>query len=485
MPRRVVRLSSVWFHSAWLSWTGAIILFAIEPSMPQIYSVVIAALIFSALLSWSRPLVSLYLLPLPLMVGPIVAFPLEGFGIVTAGDLYAAPLILRTIFMRGAYFNGASLLGWGPISVSICALLLLLCAGLSPNIAAATIGLVKIVEYALLVRASRVLARQPSEVHRVFSSWVFITTLCTLVMLWHFHNGRPPMINMLEDYSGRVAPIQADYYRFDVLFRPVFFYANFFIPMGISVFYAFFSVLLREDIDLRSRALMGLTIPVNFIALLMNNTRAMIVPVVAVIGMLGLRVLWVFLTRAKAGLFKIVILVLTSGIIMWLVGGVVFLESQRLAMADRMTSNESVIMRISLWTSTVSQSLESPLRFVIGWGPQSTVRQGGESYMRSLLTGTKGNLEGAFDSTIVGFLVEYGLIFTGIVFAYIAFWIYRAWTLFRLTGDVKILSLILMASILVVAHVFQQFGLSPAGLMALQIFGFLAVAGNSPQCKSK
>ena len=99
--------------------------------------------------------------------------------------------------------------------------------------------------------------------------------------------------------------------------------------------------------------------------------------------------------------------------------------------------------------------------------------------MQDLLTGSLGNVESAFDSTIVGLVVEYGIIFATLVIVYISLWFYRTWAYLKGTGDTMAFAILVMSAALLSAHIFQQFGLSPAALMALQLFGLLSVLRRS------
>jgi hypothetical protein len=152
---------------------------------------------------------------------------------------------------------------------------------------------------------------------------------------------------------------------------------------------------------------------------------------------------------------------------------------------ERLTDYEPVLLRIGVWSSAVSKTLDDPLRLLVGWGPQSTARQLEQSHMQALLTGTSGNVEGAFDSTIIGIIVEYGIVFAAIILGYIAFWFFHTWRYLRATGDKFAQILLLLCAAFISSHIVQQFGLSPSGLIALQLFGFLTVLKKSPQMNGK
>jgi hypothetical protein len=332
------------------------------------------------------------------------------------------------------------------------------------------VGLAKILQYALLVRASIILIKQPSDLRNLFTAWVFITTFCAIMMLWHFYNGRSYMINWLIDSGGDAG---IDLERYDVLFRPTFFYASFFIPMGLSILYSLMSILMKIEPSWFKRMLLYMTIPLNIVALLMNNTRAMLLPVVVLSGFIVLWFCWKSFTQSKRNLREIVFLVLITSVSILSFTGFLITDVQFIALLERASDPKSVTTRWGVWTSVLPKMLDNPFRLLVGWGPQSTVRQFEISHIQDLLTGQLGEIEGAFDSTIVGFLVEYGVVFSTFVFAYIILWFSRTWNYYRSTGDAFAAILLVMSAALVFAHIFQQFGLGPPGLMALQLFAFL------------
>jgi len=439
----------------------------IEPEMSAIPSVVVISLLLSFFLSLTSPLLSLYLLPLPMMIGPIFSLPIEGVVNITAGDLYAVIFIGRTLFLRGFRLKKT-----GHISLLLGTLLLVLSAALSYDVDASVVGLTKIVEFALLVRGSIILIEQPSDFRNLFTSWVFITTLCAIMMLWHYYNGRPQMISWTSASETGTA---IDFYRSHVLFRPTFFYANIFLALGLSLLYSLMSILVKVEPGAVKRVLLCITIPINLIALLMNNTRAMLFPVTVLSGLIVLWFCWKSLTWTKPNLRMAAFLALITGVSIWFFVGNLITGAQLAGFFERSSDPESLTMRWNLWVSFLPKMADDPLRLLVGYGPQSTVRQLNESYMQVLLTGLVGNVEGAFDSTIVGFLVEYGIIFSVLVLAYIAFWFSHTWGYYKSTGDALAPVLLVMATAIVFAHIFQQFGLGPPGLMALQVFAFLPI----------
>jgi hypothetical protein len=468
----MIRTSSIYFHLSWIGWTLTSVLFMIEPEMSAIPLVAFISLVLGLLLCLSNPLLSLYLLPFAMMLGPVFVLRIEGVGVMTVGDLYALILILRTLLLHPVYPKKMT----GMIGLLACVFCLILSAFSSINVAASIVGLTKLLQYGLLYWTTTVLIKQREDLHKLFSAWVFITTLCSIIMLWHFYAGRPPMINILLDSINEVV---IDLERADLLFRPNYFYANFFIPMGLSVLYALLSVMMRIETKRFNRVVIGLTLPINLFALLMNNTRAMLLPVLLLCGSILLWYCWKSFKKSKRSLIGLAVLVFITIVATKFFAWLLVAESQSFALLDRFADYESVFLRFSIWASALSKVFENPFRLLVGWGPQSTARQLETSYMQDLLTGTLGNVEGAFDSTIVGLVVEYGIVFAILVIAYITLWFSRTWAYLKATGDTMAFAMLVMSAALLLAHFFQQFGLSPAALMALQLFGFLSVLRRS------
>jgi O-antigen ligase len=122
---------------------------------------------------------------------------------------------------------------------------------------------------------------------------------------------------------------------------------------------------------------------------------------------------------------------------------------QRIALSERFISSESVVMRLSVWEAAVLQMLDDPFRLVVGWGPEATLRQMDRPHMKQLLTGSLGNTEGAFDSTAVGLLVEYGIVLTALTVVYVTIWLLATIRAYRMTGDPLALTMLAMSTALI------------------------------------
>ena len=463
-----VRPITLWSLLSWSGWAAVAILFMAVPFSPLIPAVAIITLLFSAILIFRTPLLGLYLLPLPLMIGPVLSFSISGVGNATVGDLYSIILIFRTILSRGRRLNIAS----HPFLLS-GSVLLVFSAVFSDNPGASMVALIKISQFALLIWVTLSLVKRPTGLYKIFASWVMVTTLCSVMLLWYLFNGQPGfLLNWASNLDlNNVVNLELG----DVLFRPSFFYTNFFLPLGLSLLYALTVVLSDIEMHRGAKILLYTSIPINFVALMLNNTRSMLIPVI-VLG--GLTSVW-YLFSKKSSYLKSILFISVA------VGGGIFMsdylvsDSQLVLLQNRFEDSSSIDMRLSVWDSVLSKTLDDPLRIlVVGWGPQATTRQSGAD-IQKFLTGSRGNVEGAFDSTIIGFLVEYGFIFTTLVFVYIARWFSRIWKLWRWTGDATVLALLLMGIAFVFTHIFQQFGISPPALMAMQMFAFLPATGRS------
>jgi len=459
----LIRKSVLLSGFAWLIWLCVAVAFMMDSASALVPAAAVVAELVSAVLIFREPLLGLYLLPLPLLLGPVVSLPISGVGNVTAGDLYAVLLVFRTLVLRWDRLNfSLPRYLWVPVLLLVCS------TAFSADVGASLAGLSKILEFALLVAASVSMARRPRDWRNMFTAWVASTTLGSVMVLWFLYHGQPLfLLNWAGGLDeGRVVDIDSP----GELFRPAFFYANFFIPMGLSLVYALLVILRKLERNPLRNILFGLSIPINAIALVLNNTRSMLFPVIAVAALaLG----W-YTVRAvsKAGtklLPAIVTLIVVGGGV-YVVSDLLITEQQVVALLDRSADSSPVDARLSVWTSVLGKLGDTPARFfLVGWGPQATARQGGAG-MQRLLTGSEGNAEGAFDSTIVGFLVEYGMIFTLLVFSYIAIWHLRVWSRWRQTGDTTTLIVLSMGIVLVLTHLLQQFGVSPPALMAMQIF---------------
>ena len=462
-----LRVFGSWAILGWAGWVTVAVLFAVDPASRIMEIVSVVSVLTFAVVVFHAPLSGLCLLPLPLMIGPVLSFPIVDVGRVTVGDVCSTILIIRTMLLRYAPDMSA------PTSLRFASWILVLSAVLSIDIGASAIALVKIFQFTLLVCASAKLVRQPVDVRNIMISWVMTTTLCAAMLLWFLYQGLPAF--MLYWVSNIDTNDIADFSRADVLFRPTFFYTNFFIPAGLSLLYGIVAILTTVESRGVARAFIYFSVPVNFIALVLNNTRAMLVPVVLLGGATVIWFAWQTFTQLKLHLLAVVFLVLVAILGVGAISDVLVSPEQGVALEVRAEDTGSLEVRLDMWGAVLKKALDDPLRLLfVGWGPQITTRSG-HSIVKTLLTGTGGNIEGAFDSVVVGLLIDNGLVFVTLLLGYVAFWLYRTWRLWRNTNDDFVLALLLMGVALIVSHLFQQFGISPPALMAMQVFVFLSV----------
>lgn len=469
LPVRPQRVDMIWYKLSWMGWVLTAILFMIDPLISAIPIVTVLSMILSFPVIMRTPKLGLYLLPLPIMIGPICSVHIYGIGHITSGDLYSATLIIRSLFLHDTKDLGSE-----KKFLFVGVALLLISSVFSFDIFSSFVGLSKILQYALLIRITVILIKKLDDFRKLFNAWTYTTTICAIIMLWHFYCGRPYLIFWLNDMG---IDYSMNLMRSDVFFRPTYFYSNIFVPIGLSLTYAL-TTMFQKDRERSNISLLLMTIPINFVALIINNIRSMVVPVV-ILGVLVL--MWHFwdsYIREKLKLRKIILTVLLIGLGTWFFFGTFVGAPQRIALIERVYNSESLISRLSMWKSVSGKILDNPFRLLIGWGPQSTTRQLDQSPIKDLLSRSLGNAEGAFDSTIIGSIVEYGLIFSTIIFTVIMIRFLSMIHNYRINKNVYTHSILLMASVLIVCHVFQQFSINPPGLMALQVFAIEPVLKN-------
>jgi hypothetical protein len=456
-----------WSILSWAGWVIVGVAFMLAPSSFLVAILAWLAFLVSSVLILKAPLPGLYLLPLPMMIGPVLNISLAGVGNATIGDLYSVLLILRVLAPRVGRFNIAA----HPLLV-VCAVWLGFSALLSLDLGASAAGILKISQFALLIGVSRTLVRSTSDLHTIFLSWVLVTTFCSVMSLWFLFSGQPLfLLNWSSDLNA-VSPDDVE--GFDTFYRlSTFFYTNIFLPLGLSLLYAI-TILMREK-DAPKAVLLWLSIPVNAAALILNNTRSMLIPVAFLGGAIVAISFWKTLTsKSKSAVLSIVVLfVVGAGFI-----GLTLLisESQLFAWQERLGDISSTEMRLSVWGGLISKLLDEPLRLLlVGWGPQATTRQGGGP-IQYFLTGSLGNIEGAFDNTLLGFLFEYGAILSAVVLAFIGTWFSRMWIFWRSTADTLFLVLLIMGTAVLMQSLFQQFVVSPPALLVLQVFTLIPVS---------
>jgi hypothetical protein len=242
--------------------------------------------------------------------------------------------------------------------------------------------------------------------------------------------------------------------------------------LGFSIVYCI-SILSLHGFkeNLVAKLLLTTAACVNIIALLLNNSKSMIFPVVFVCAALLIWRIWKSL--ATFNVISLILIMVFFPIV--IIYGFTFINNlvgvyQIEAMANRISDLSSLEMRISVWTSVFEKLVQDPIRLFFGFGPQATARQGDQGAISQLLTGVLGNKEGAFDSTLIGLIVEYGFIFFLLIVISLVSWVHSVWTYFISTRDSYAALYLLLFLVAAVCHVTQQYGLSPAGLIVLQLF---------------
>lgn len=466
-----IRPIALWSFISWFGWLSVVGLFMLDPLSPLMGAIGWFSLFVSTIFIFKSPTQALYLLPLPLLIGPVLSLQLGNAGVVSVGDLYSAILVLRV------FLSGYSRLNITSHPVLLFALLLLVSSGLlASDLSASLIGLLKILQYALIIWSFKTLLKTSKVPHcdflrNIFGSWTLITSICSIMLLWYFFKGQPLF---LLSWASRLDTSEVvDWVRFDGLLRTSFFYTNFFIPLGMSLLYALFAILKNIEQSKLIRILLFISIPINLAALVLNDTRAMLIPVILLGGM---AMFWYFL-MALSKLKHLLGLMLFGSLI--LIGGFYVLnsslfEGQIYAWKERANNSESVEIRLNTWAYALEKTFDEPVRLLtVGWGPQATTRQNSNEITKFFARG--GSTEGAFDSTFIGLIFEYGVIFTSLLLLYIAVWFYRIGHFWVRTRNSLVLSMLIMATAVCFTCIFQQFSISPPSLIVMQIFSFSPV----------
>ncbi len=463
---QLVSSSALLFYITWMCWFSIAAIFTYDTLSQLIPLIAIFCMASSILLILQSPVWGLYLLPMAMMLGPIYRFDLFKVGFITIGDLYSLLMIARSFYLGRNRFcikfkvNKYLLVG---------ALLIILSSILSESLSASIVGMIKIIQYTLLYRVTRLLVTREYQIDILLKMWVAATSICAIMMMWLFYV-KDTNLQMLMISGESQANI--DLSQSGVLLRPTFFYTNIFIPLGFGIVICTSLLALPGFKEkMLTKLLLIMALCVNTIALLLNNSKSMIFPVVFVCAALLIWRIWKSL--ATFNVISLILIMVFFPIV--IIYGFTFISNlvgayQIEAMANRISDLSSLEMRMSVWTSVFEKLVQDPIRLFFGFGPQATARQGDQGAISQLLTGVLGNKEGAFDSTPIGLIVEYGFMFFILIVISLVSWAHSVWKYFIATRDSYAVLFLLLFLVAAVCHVTQQYGLSPAGLIVLQLF---------------
>jgi len=450
--------------TCWLLWGFEAILFAYNPYSELVSFFSVITLSFSVLLAFISPLKAVYLLPTAMLLGPIYSITGFGLGIINSGDIVAFALIVSPLLgskRRLLVKCSSSVLFWCIIFVGSTLYSLDFFAALS--------GLLKIIQFILIIWVANSYIDARDNRISLFISWIVATTISSILMAYSAFAQGPQFLLNWTNPSGDL--IALDLNSGGDLLRLSYFYSGIHIPIGLTILTALW-VLLKRSIHIGAFAkwLLIFSIFINSIVLVANNTRAMLIPVVVVIiYLVASSVLKVIFTK-KSGILLVSVFLMIP-----LLAGVFpsFNDSDiSVALTERSLDASPLQARIELWESSLIKLLDYPIRFLLtGFGAQATARQNSPELI-DLRTSFNNTTEGAFDSTIIGVIVEFGLLALISVIIYLGRW-------FKIMYRAKIISgnpiygfYIVIAIVIIFASIFQQIGFSPAALMVLQLFAF-------------
>lgn len=456
--------------ACWMAWIGLAVLFCLNPYAGYIVPASFITLALSVLLAFCSPREATYLLPIALLLGPIYAISGPGVGNVNLGDLYSLALLFSLLVISKRRVS----LRITPLLMAFV-FLLVGSTCFAADVPAAIAGLAKVMQFIVLVWVTQQHIKTDSERVNWFLGWIIAVTIGGMMMLWFWGVLKP---SFLLDWSNAGGESEsADFLRTDVLFRPSYFYTNFHLPLGMCIVVGVWLILSNVvTLNVATRLFLAFSIPVNLITLILNNTRAIMLPVAVALAVLLVTYAWRALNSAR-GRIRLIFVFLLTGLLTYASTNWINFP-QMTALYERTTDEASMQARLDLWAGSLSKVVDHPVRlFITGFGPQATVRQSSDE-MKDLLTGVTGASEGAFDSTLVGFLVEYGAITTMLVVAYFFWWMRKVLATSWRSGNPVWGLYANLGFVIFFSQFFQQFGFSPPALIALQLLTF--VPPNAP-----
>ena len=266
-----------------------------------------------------------------------------------------------------------------------------------------------------LVTASLVTSEKVGKL--VIWSWVIAAFYGAILTVVSYTQATPLLLGS-ESIGGQQYAI--DMLSSDLFFRATYFYAGFFFVIGAASIVLLVCAMKGKSALMKLAATFGLLLALS-VLFLMGNKTAMVGFVILAIA-IGWRSFCVGsmttrIARIATLAFALVVTSLGVAYASFMIIG----EDQWLIALERIGNMESLETRLQIFEGALKQLLSSPKMFLVGIGPDMTVRMGDSGYAAIdslLINPATGIVEGAIDSTYLTVLVEYGVPFGALLFAF-------------------------------------------------------------------
>jgi O-antigen ligase len=382
-----------WFASVAL--VGA---FLLDLSAPLQWAIAFGLLGAGALLAFKSPVHALTFLPVTALLGPITrvaAGPMQ----LHLGDAYLAMLVL-VVGIRQAT---------RPLVPSPSRNLLFVLGGLvllswllSADSTASMVAVVGIGQLLMVYMLTLNTVRARGDVNLILLSWVGAVALSCLVVVVAYVQGR---VLLIGGDLERMADLGARSLEAGVLFRGTFFVAPFIFSLASALLLALTLVVLHSG-SAGERLFLLAMVPIFLVTALVMGNKSLLGGVA--LGIVALLAWSLTFPGAIRRTFALVLGgCLVAGVVAVSVSQVVE-GAQLLLLRERLGDPTSFELRIAVWRNVVAYMGSAPKTFLIGLGPDISIRAVDLPVLRGIFLGA-GVQQEAVDNGYLYAALNYGV----------------------------------------------------------------------------
>jgi hypothetical protein len=394
-------LSGCYIFSAIAAW-----MYVFTRDSASTYPLFALILLTASALVLLRPKFGLYALPIIAMLGPIARIRLVERADINVADAYIIVLIAAYCIRRSSNKPLVTLdkldspIYWmlGLSVVSAC---------LSTDMYASGITLIGIVQYAIVYWLTRELIKSEKDSYDLLRAWILAICISAVMVLYAYKNG----ISLLLDPSKPNPTLDPSFQNPRFLFRPTFLVAGFIFPLS-AILMSLLGMSLAEftsdkRIEGKSARLIllfvALAVVISCVVVMANKTTLVSVLASTIIYYF---VNYRFFNSTVRTAFGLALLLSMFSY----VGYQIVPEFAQDLWVTNVTNTGSLEVRFSLWPKVVQFLLSSPKEFLVGMGPDFSVRNASMPVMDPILI-SQNTREGAVDNTYLYLTLNYGIIF--------------------------------------------------------------------------
>jgi O-antigen ligase len=382
----------------WCASAALVGAFLLDLSAPLQWAIAFGLLGCGALLAFKSPVHAVAFLPVTALLGPITRVAVGPMQL-HLGDAYLAMLIIVVGLQQATR----------PLAPSASRNLLFALGGLvllswlfSADSTASMVAVVGIGQLLMVYMLTLNTVRVRGDVNLILLSWVGAVALSCVVVVTAYAQGR---VLLIGGDLERMADLGARSLEAGVLFRGTFFVAPFIFSLATAVLLALTLGVLNRGGARERLFLLGM-VPVFLVtALVMGNKTVLVGVTLGIVALLA----W---SLTFPGAIRRTVAVVLGGC---LVAGVVAVSvsqvvegAQLLLLRERLGDPTSFELRVAVWRNVLAYMWSAPKTFLIGLGPDISIRAVDLPVLRGIFLGA-GVQQEAVDNGYLYAALNYGV----------------------------------------------------------------------------